>query len=132
MFASPVFDIAGPGTLLLAGGLFFAVFSIGTLVIESLALWLLKWGSFGRSLLASFLMNLASTIVGFILLAFSFYVGNFYTLFLVEFLLSVLIEGGVLMLLKRDAARQNWSASFVANVASYVFLAVALFVINRL
>jgi hypothetical protein len=132
MFASPVFDGIGPGIYLLVGGVFFAVFSIGTLVIESLALWLLKWASFGRSLLASFLMNLASTIVGFILLAFSFYVANFYTLFLVEFLLSVLIEGGVLMLMKKGAARQNWIASLVANAASYGFLAVALLVLNLL
>ena len=130
MFASPIFDVAGPGVLLLAGGIFFAVFSIGTLVIESLALWLLKWGSFGRSLLASFLMNLVSTLAGFILLAFSFLIGNFYILFVVGYLLSILIEGGVLMLMKKDAARQNWIASLVANTASYGFLAVALLVLN--
>jgi len=132
MFTSPVFDVAGPGVLFLVGGIFFAVFSAGTLVIETLALWLLKWNSFGRSLLAAFLMNLVSTIAGFILLAFSFLIGNFYILFVVGYLLSVLIEGGVLMLMKKGAARQNWIASLIANAASYGFLAVALLVYNLL
>ncbi len=132
MFTSPVFDVAGPGVLLLAGGIFFAVFSIGTLVIETLALWLLKWNSFGRSLLAAFLMNLVSTVFGFVLFGLSIFGVNFYVIFLLGFFLSVLIEGGVLMLMKKGAARQNWIASLVANAASYGFLAVALLVYNLL
>jgi hypothetical protein len=127
MFASPVFDIAGPGVYVLAGGVVFAIFSIGTLVIESLALWLLKWDTFGRSLLAAFLMNLVSTIIGLVPFGVVLAGLNYSSLFLLAFLFSVLIEGGVLMLMKKGAARQNWIASLFANALSYVFLAVLLF-----
>ena len=130
MHASPVLDVIAPATALLAGGTFFAVFSLCTLLIETLALWLLKWGSFGRSLSASFVMNLASTIVGFVLVALSLNAPDFTALFSAGFLLSVLIEGVILMLLKKGAARQNWIASLVANVASYGFLAIAFLVLN--
>ena len=128
MFASPVFDVIGPGVYRSAGGMVFALFSIGTLVIESLALWLLKWSSFGRSLLAAFLMNLVSTVLGSVQVGPSILGINFYVIFLLAFFLSVLIEGGVLMLMKKGAARQNWTASLVANAASYGFLAIALLI----
>ena len=132
MLAAPVFDVAGPGVYLLAGGVFFTVFSIGTLVIESLALWLLKWDTFGRSLLAAFLMNLASTICGFILFV-PFLLGvNYLIIFLVGLPLSLLIEGGILMLMKKGSTRQNWIGALVANVASYGFLGIALLVTNLL
>ena len=132
MHASPVFDVVSPGAALLAGGLFFAVFSLCTLLVETLALWLLKWGPFGRSLLAAFVMNLASTMVGFVLVAFSFYAADFTALYLVGFVLSVWIEGAILMLFKKGAARQNWIASLVANVASYGLLAIAWLGLNLL
>lgn len=132
MFASPVLDVIGPGVYRLSGEIVFALFSIGTLVVESLALWLLKWSSFGRSLLAAFLMNLVSTVFGSVRFGPSILGINSYVIFLLMFLLSVLIEGGVLMLMKRGAARQNWIASLVANAASYGFLAVALLVYNPL
>lgn len=64
MFYSIHFDVVGPGVLLLFGLAAFLVFSGIVFGIEAGVLWLLKWGTFGRSLFASFLMNLASTIVG--------------------------------------------------------------------
>jgi len=36
--------------------------------------------------------------------------------------LSVAIEGGVLVLMKRDGGRQNWMAALAANTASYLLL----------
>lgn len=132
MFASPVFDVAGPGVFLIAGGLAFAVFSFGTLVIETLVLWLLKWDTIGRSLLAAFLMNLASTILGIVLFGLSILGVSFFSIVFLGFLLSFLVEGGILMLIKKGAARQNWIASVVANVASYGLLLIGFLLFTLL
>jgi hypothetical protein len=60
----PVFDVAGPGLVvgLLAFGVAF-VFILFLLIVlvETVALQLLRWGDFRSSLKASVLMNLAST-----------------------------------------------------------------------
>ncbi len=124
MHASLSFDVAGPGILVAA-----AVFGFGALVAltlfisfaESIVMFLLKWDKYGRSLLASLLMNVTSTIFGGILVA----IGALYSSFIwlaVAFVLSVLIEGGILLLMKRGAARQNWIASLLSNIVSYVLI----------
>lgn len=124
MHASLSFDVAGPGILVAA-----AVFGFGALVAltlfisfaESIVIFLLKWDKYGRSLLASLLMNVTSTIFGGILVA----IGALYSSFIwlaVAFVLSVLIEGGILLLMKRGAARQNWIASLLSNIVSYVLI----------
>jgi hypothetical protein len=90
-------------------------------------LWLLKWDAFGRSLLSSFLMNLASTMLGILLIGLSL-IGllNDFLGFVISFMLSVLSEGGVLMLMKRDATRENWRVAIIANVISYSLLGIFL------
>jgi len=124
MHTSLSYDVAGPGILIAA-----AIFSFGALVVltlfislaESIVMFLLKWDKYGRSLLASLLMNVTSTIFGGILIA----IGALYSSFLwlaAAFALSVLIEGGILMLMKRGAARQNWIASLLSNIVSYVLI----------
>jgi hypothetical protein len=124
MLTSILYDVAGPGVLVAA-----AVFSVGALIvltliisiIESIVMLLLKWDKFGRSLWASLLMNVTSTIFGGALIALGV-LGGSYIWLVTAFLLSVLIEGGVLMLMKRGAARQNWTVSLIANIASYIFI----------
>jgi hypothetical protein len=122
MFAMPVFDVAGPGLVFLLAGMGLLTLCVLTALIvalETLVMFLLKWGAFWRCLLASFVMNLATTLVGGGLM---FLVSNIYLALAVGFLLSVLIEGGVLMLFNREAARRNWVAALAANAASYLFL----------
>ncbi len=122
MFYSVPYDVAAPWLLI-------AVFSLGALtvltliisVLESLVMLLLKWDKFGRSLWASLLMNVTSTIFGGVLIALGLFGGSYIWL-AVAFVLSVLIEGGVLMLMKRGAACQNWIASLVANLVSYLLI----------
>jgi len=65
---------------------------------------LLKWDKFGRSLSASLLMNVTSTIFGGVLIALGL-LGGPYIWLAVAFPLSVLIEGGVLILMKRGASK---------------------------
>ena len=94
-------------------------------LLESIVLRLLKWGTYWRSLLASLLMNLPLTLVGFglIWLAGSSSLNRWgIWLIPVTWALSVAIEGGVLVLMKRDGGRQNWMAALAANTASYLLM----------
>jgi hypothetical protein len=118
-------DVVGPGVYIIFGLTAFLVFLRSSLSLR--LLWLLKWDAFGRSLLPSFLMNLASTILGILLIGLSL-IGllNDFLGFVISFMLSVLIEGGVLMLMKRDATRENWRVASIANVISYSLLGIFL------
>ena len=64
--------------------------------------------------------NFRSTWLG-VLIALGLFGGSFIWL-VAAFVLSVLIEGCVLMLMKRGAARQNWIVSLIANLVSYLFI----------
>ncbi|MCJ7432242.1 MAG: hypothetical protein MUO77_02005 [Anaerolineales bacterium] len=122
MFTSIPFDVGVPWVLI-------AVFSLGAMivltliisVVEAIVMLLLKWDKFVRCLLASLLMNVTSTIFGGVLVALGL-LGNSYLWLAAAFVLSVLIEAGVLMLMKRGAALQNWIASLAANLVSYLFI----------
>ena len=132
MFTSIPYDVAGPGVLLAI-----AAFSIGALIIltliisvvEAIVMLVLKWDKFGRSLWASLLMNVTSTIFGGVLVALGLLRGTYLWL-AVAFVLSVLIEGGVLMLMKRGATRQNWIASLISNLVSYLFIILPIVLMN--
>jgi hypothetical protein len=132
MFSSVPYDVAGPGVLLAV-----AAFSVGALivltliisVVEATVMFFLKWDKFGRSLWASLLMNVTSTIFGGVLVALGL-LGGSYAWLAAAFVLSVLIEGGVLMLMKRGAARQNWIASLISNLVSYLFILLPIVLLN--
>ena len=125
---SILYDVAGPGTLI-AGALFGLLSLIGlTLVItliEAMVLFWLKWNRFWRSFLSALLMNIASTILGLFvaipMLTFGF-VGV-----LAAFVVSVFVEGVVLILMKRGGPKQNWIAALLANLASYVLVITPLY-----
>jgi hypothetical protein len=123
MSFSVLADVGGP--ILFAG--FGIVAYLVLSLLESIVLRLLKWGTYWRSLLASLLMNLPSTLVGFLLI----WLVEFprlnrlgIWLILAAWALSVAIEGGVLVLMKRDGGRQNWVAALAANTASYLLLSI--------
>lgn len=121
MSFSVLADVGGP--ILVAG--FGIVAYLALSLLESIVLRLLKWGTFWRSLLASLLMNLPSSLVGFWLIwraVFSSLNRLGIWLILAAWALSVAIEGGVLVLMKRDGGRQNWIAALAANTASYLLL----------
>lgn len=118
--------------LLVSLGLFVAI-----VVSEGAVLWAFRRKSWGRSLLHAFIMNLVSTIVGFVLavlylllltqLLISLSSGIRLTLFvLATWLSSVLIEGLVLRGLKWEGNARTWKALVVANIVSYLILAGAM------
>jgi len=114
------------GGVLVAWGVGLIIPTLIISIIEAVVMLLLKWDKFGRCLRVSLLMNVISTIFGIggvLVGAIVFY--NDMSIWLaaaIAFLLSVLIEGGILMLMKRDAARLNWVVSLTANVASYLLI----------
>ncbi len=132
MLTSIPFDVAGPGVLLAI-----AAFSIGALIVltliitvaEAIVMLLLKWDKFGRSLWASLLMNVTSTIFGGVLIALGL-LGGSYIWLVAAFVLSVLIEGGVLMLMKRGEVRKNLLTSLIANLASYLVIILPIILLN--
>jgi hypothetical protein len=128
MFYSPAFDVAGPGLIFVALALGVVALIIATLVIillESVVLRLLKWGTFWRGLLASLVANIITTLIGLGLLIVLPTFG-FWNI-LIAYLLSIIIEGGILIMFKRSSARENWIASAAMNTASYVLIIFPLF-----
>ncbi len=141
-------DIAIGPTILFGGLALGIIVFIPILIVETLALWGLKWGSLGRTLLDALLANLASAVFGLVFFTI-FYTTSFqcryipydsgqnpvqlcdWTIspilwFLVMVVLSVAIEGAVLMLRRRHPARKTWVSAIVANLASYLLGLLAL------
>lgn len=85
-------------------------------IVETLVLWLLRWGTLARSALGSLAMNLTSTLLG-LLLNLSYPEG-----IPPAFIISVLVEGFVLMLFNRQRKRRTWLSALAANFASYALL----------
>ena len=132
MFTSIPFDVAGPGVLIAIAAFSIVALIVLTLIItiaEAIVMLLLKWDKFGRSLWASLLMNITSTIFGGVLIALGV-LGGSYAWLVAAFVLSVLIEGGVLMLMNRGAVRQNLLTSLIANLASYLVIILPLILLN--
>jgi hypothetical protein len=127
----PVFDVAGPGLVvgLLAFGVAF-VFILFLLIVlvETVALQLLRWGDFKSSLKASTFMNLASTLLGLVFLWLVPALG--FLGIAIAWALSVLIEWLVLMRLNRGENRRNLILAAVANLASYVLLIVPSYLLS--
>jgi hypothetical protein len=113
---------AGGAALLVALGVAAIVLLVLVVIGEGVILWLLKWGAFWRSQLASLLANIASLIVGGFMLALGI---DSMPLFLgIAFVLTLLVEGGVLLLLKRGATAENWRAALIVNVVSYAVILI--------
>jgi len=132
MFTSIPFDAAGPGVLIAIAAFSIVALIVLTLIItiaEAIVMLLLKWDKFGRSLWASLLMNITSTIFGGVLIALGV-LGGSYAWLVAAFVLSVLIEGGVLMLMNRGAVRQNLLTSLTANLASYLVIILPIILLN--
>lgn len=123
MAGLPVFDVAGPGLVvgLLAFGIFFVILLFLLIfLVETVALQLLRWGDFKRSLKASVLMNLASALVGLLFLWLVPALG--WLGIVIAWALSVLIEWLVLRRLQPGENRLNLIAALAANLASYILL----------
>jgi hypothetical protein len=112
-----------------AAGLFLSIALVEALVLRGL-----KWGSFRLSFVDSVVINLTSATIGVVLFAFSAQALNLGAapLLLLFGALTVLIEGGMLTLLKRHPLRTTWTAAIAINAVSYALLFVLVAGVMRL
>jgi hypothetical protein len=116
MYTLVQYDVGGG---LVAGGTVLVILTVIISLVESYVLVSAKWNRYGRCLTAALLMNAVTALVGAALIVRQGPFGLAIAL-PVSFVLSVIIEAGILMLLKRGAVRQNWVVSLKANAASYL------------
>lgn len=147
-------DVAVVPMIVSGGALYGSILFVLVVVLESLVLWRLKWGTLRRSFVDTLIANAVSTILGLVVYSAIFSVGyacrsvpysdgvhvvtscgwdiSPIIVFILLWAASVAIEGGVLLLLRRHPPRQTWKASIIGNVVSYLLLSpffVALFLI---
>jgi hypothetical protein len=117
-------------------GIVWILTSLLIVLVEAVALRVSKWGTLGQSLRDALFMNIASALIGCavpITLLVTESIPQVALGLAGAWLLSVIIEGGVLTLItanrktERRPARQIWLASVIANTASYAMLAVLIF-----
>jgi hypothetical protein len=123
--------VAGPGLVvgLLAFGVAFVIILYLLIVlVETVALQLLRWGDFKRSAKASLWMNLASTALGLLFLWLVPALG--FLGIVIAWALSALIEWLVLRRLQPGEDRLNLIAALAANLASYLLLIIPSFLLS--
>jgi hypothetical protein len=131
MSLAPCFDVAGPGLvagLLVFGVVFVFILFMLIVLVETVTLQLMHWGNFKSSLKASVLMNLASTLLGLVLLWLVPALG--FVGIAIAWALSVLIEWWVLTRLHQGENRRNLLIATVANLASYILLIVPSYLLS--
>lgn len=102
------------------------VILLAVILIEAVVMLLFRMNNFGKSFLHSSVVNIASTLVGYLLISrVGFFNENIsgWSQWAIYYGLTVLIEGLLLMLLNPKAAKGKlWLVTIVMNLASYVFL----------
>jgi hypothetical protein len=123
MPAHLLLDVATPGMVILTLGLGLIALILLTLLValvEGVVLTLFKWNNFRRSLLASLIANVVSSLAGGVLLIFlqEFPVNWMF----IALLLSIAIEGAILVKIQPGSSRRTWPLCLLANLASYLLL----------
>ena len=135
MHASVLYDVAGA---LISMGVSLIIPTLIISVIEAVVMLLLKWDKFGQSLRVSLLMNVASTVFGIggvlassLIGPINFIIENSIWLAVaIAFLLTILIEVGILIWAKQGAKRLNWLVGLIANIVSYLLVILPLVWLN--
>ena len=132
-----------PPTDAFSGLVLLALLGLGLIVLfavillESLVLRRLGWGSLGRCLVDSLIMNITSTVSGVLLgslLRIDLFLlrstGLLGFLLLASLGLSVIIEGGVISLVRKRGFRETLKPVLYINLASYALFIVFIAVSN--
>jgi hypothetical protein len=123
MNTEQLFDVATPGIVIgmLTGGIAVLILVILLIaLIETVILTLLGWQEFRKSLVVSIIMNLASGIVGGILLVF---VPRPTVMGLViAMILSIIIEAGIMTRFRPNVIRLTLLSVILANILSYAIV----------
>jgi len=100
-----------------------------TVLIETVALQLLKWGSFRQSAQTAVLMNIASIVIWPLMVFLVQEIGI--SAIVIAVLLSTLIEATLLTSIKRKTIGYNFLVALIANLASYLILLLPAFWYSR-
>jgi uncharacterized membrane protein YvlD (DUF360 family) len=95
------------------------------MLVEAVALWVLHWDSFTRSLRDSSIANLITTFLGFLPILFMppwLYDMGFPLGIFVLCTLSILIEGVVLYIISKNSFGKTFRTSSMINICSYVLI----------
>ncbi len=105
-----------------------------TILIEAIVMFLIKYNQFKKSLLDSFLINIASIAVGYVLLKVAH---NFFNAYDIPGLFKLMVitiaaEFGVLYLLNRKHLLwQTFKATFIINIITYTLFFLFILSANR-
>lgn len=123
---SSAFLLDAGGAFLLVIPVAFVLFMTGIIFLEAWVLYFFKYEKFKRCLRDSMLVNLVSLVAGFICMFFLKPADIGMTpLFFIFFALTLLSEGGMLLLLKKgQPVRTILLATVIMNVLSYLILAL--------
>lgn len=126
-------DAAGPEILILVP-IAFILFLFVWGLVEGFIIWLFKINKFWRSIWHAMLVNLASVVVGFIIMnttnntAFENYIEidegtGYFSGWAIYWAVSVLVEGLLLKALNRsDSWGKVFGASIVMNILTYIIM----------
>ncbi len=123
MLTTLSFDVIAPNMVLVSLGMGLVALCLLTLLIalvEGVVLTLLKWNIFYRSLIAAAIANIASSLVGGLLMIFQQEQALIWVI--LAFCLSVVIEGAILVRIQPGSGRRTWLYALAANLASYLLL----------
>jgi len=119
-------DIANGPAILTLGLLSGGALLLAVVLIETVALRLLRWAAFWRSLRDGLVANLASMLVGLVIgcvaLAGPSFDGLTLLALIGAWIGSIVIEAGALKLLSSHSWRTIWIAALVTNTASYLLI----------
>lgn len=107
-------------TLLLAGT-FPLVFLVVSIIIDALMLFQLKWSQLRGCFRDAAAANLVSFVVIALLAQLIFQIANVFLVLLAVLAIAWIVEGFVLMLLRRRSASGAYLAALVANFTAIIF-----------
>jgi len=123
MHAELINDVIAPGMMLVSLSMGLVALCLLTLLIslvEAVVLTLLKWNIFPRSLLAAVIINVVSSLVGGLLLIILQDIPL--TWVVITLLMSIVIEGIILLKIQPGVGWRAWLIALAANLASYLLL----------
>ncbi len=108
-------------TSLLAAGTFPYVFLLVSIVIDGLMLFQMKWTKLAGCFRDSALANLASAVVIALVSPLILSISSIFLALLAALIVAWIVEGFVLVLLRRRTFSQSYLAALAANFTAFVF-----------
>ena len=132
-------DMGGMIYLLLAFAIYMTIIAFTVIIMmEAIILWRMKWGSFKQSFLISAGINLISGAVGYALIrvlgddaVLDYLQDQFWVFMIVNCLLTICIEGSLVVLFKHSDWQFSLRAAVYINIASYIWNVVFLQILLR-